>query len=356
MSNVALLMDLHFGARGNSVHFHKFYERFFSEKFFPYLIDNDIKTVLQLGDLYENRKHTNHFTLHESNRYFFSKFDEYDINLITVLGNHDLFYKNSLEISSPELFLKQYKNITVINKPSIINVDDELITCIPWICEENYQEAVDLITSTKTKTCVGHFEIQNFKMFKNGISAQHGLTQDLFSHYEYVWSGHYHHKSTNGNISYLGTPYPTTWQDYDDQKGFHVFNTKTRKLKFIENPFDIFIQEVYNSDNEDNTDYLADDYINQFADKYVKIQVVKKENPFVFDLFLDKLQGVNPIDLTVIEEVINIESEELVDETADTISIVNGYVDSIPENDLNKDKLKLMLNDLYNSAISIDTL
>lgn len=356
MSKIAIIGDLHFGVRGDSLNFHEFYERFYSEVFFPYLIKNNIKTVLQLGDLFDRRKYTNHVTLYESSKYFFSKFDEYNIQLITLLGNHDLFFRNSLEISSSGLFLNQFKNVTVINKPEIINIQGEDITVIPWICDENYAECVNLIESSKTNICVGHFEIENFKMYKGGINCEHGLKTELFKNFEYVWSGHFHHKSSRSNISYLGTPYPMTWQDYGDQKGFHIFDLTKRNLSFVKNPLDIFIQVDY--DDTDVTDvlksvYLSENYLNQFNKKYVKVKVVNKINPYHFDVFVDKLYTCDPIDISIIDDQEIELSDDAVDETADTLTIVNSYIDSITT-DLEKSKIKLIMSQLYSAALSME--
>lgn len=357
MSKIVILADLHFGVRNDSIHFHEYYEKFFSESFFPYLIQHNIKHVMQLGDIFDRRKYSNHFTLEQSKRYFFSKFEDYGIHLYTLVGNHDLYYKNTTEISTSSLFLSQFKNITVIDSPGIYNILGEEFTVIPWICDNNYQQCIDLIELNKTNICLGHFEIEGFKMYKGGISCEHGLKSDLFSKFEFVWSGHYHHKSHKGNISYLGTPYPMTWQDYGDQKGFHVFDITNRKLKFIKNPFDIFIKYDYDDAKITDTissELLKTEFLEQFSKRYVKIQVVNKLNPYHFDLFVDKLYSVSPIDLVFIEDTeLDLSDDTIVDETTGTLDIVNSYIESIPT-DLDKNKIKHLMSKLYSAALSME--
>ena len=73
MSKIVFLGDTHFGCRGDSQHFHEFFDKFYTEVFFPYLIENNIKHVIQLGDIFDRRKYSNHYTLDEAKRYFFSK-------------------------------------------------------------------------------------------------------------------------------------------------------------------------------------------------------------------------------------------------------------------------------------------
>lgn len=361
----AILSDTHFGVRNDSIHFHKFYEKFYSEVFFPYLIKNKIDTVIQLGDLMDRRKYTNHLSLSESKRYFFSKFDEYNIKLITLLGNHDLYFRESLSVSSSDLFLAQFNNVEVINKPTSMFLgydghypkENTNISLIPWVCKENYQDCIDFIKSDSTPLCFGHFEIEGFRMYQGGIACEEGLTTSLFSDYELVMSGHYHHKSKRGNILYAGTPYEMTWQDYGDQKGFHIFDIETRKLNFVKNPLTIFCNIEYDdstiSDITTST-YLDDIYLKQFEASYVKIQVKTKSNPYLFDLFLDKLYSVNPIDVSIIEGVIDIFIEGDIDESDDTITIINKYIDTLNNQDLDNSKLKSLMSALYSEAISIE--
>ena len=170
---IAFLGDTHFGARGDSQNFHNFFEKFYNETFFPTLIKNNIKTVFQLGDIFDRRKYSNHYALSQAQKYFFSKFDELDIQLVTLLGNHDLFFKESLSVSSSELFLTQFKNVPVIKEPTTYESDIS-IDIIPWICKENQKECTNFIKKSKSPICIGHFEISGFKMYQGSISSEDG--------------------------------------------------------------------------------------------------------------------------------------------------------------------------------------
>ena len=48
---IALLGDTHFGVRNDARHFHEYYEKFYSEVFFPYLEEHGINTIIQLTSL-----------------------------------------------------------------------------------------------------------------------------------------------------------------------------------------------------------------------------------------------------------------------------------------------------------------
>ena len=64
-----------------------------------------------------------------------------------------------------------------------------------------------------------------------------------FKRFEKVISGHFHKKSDDGHIYYLGTQYEIMWSDYN--KDFHIFDTETRELERIENPLKIFKKFMY---------------------------------------------------------------------------------------------------------------
>jgi DNA repair exonuclease SbcCD nuclease subunit len=353
--NIAFLGDTHFGARGDSQHFHEFFDKFYTNIFFPYLIENDIKTVIQLGDIFDRRKYSNHYTLAESKRYFFSRFDELGIELETLLGNHDLYYKESLSVSSSELFLKQFKNVNVIKHPT--QLQKLGISVIPWICKENYDNCLKFIKNDTSHMCVGHFEVDGFKMYQSSILSEHGLSPKIFSNYERVLSGHYHHASKKGNIEYIGTPYEMTWQDFGDQKGFRVYDLETRTLETINNPYSIYHKIVYDDSCENDITksvFLDKNYLKDIIGKYVKIQVKNKTNPYLFDLFVDQVYQHSPIDVSLIEDIIDLEIEEEIDETDDTLTITYKYIDSINQQELDKIKLKSMMSNLYTEAMQVE--
>ena len=53
---VAIITDQHFGARKNSKLFHDYFLKFYEEVFFPTLEEQNIKTVIDMGDTFDSRK------------------------------------------------------------------------------------------------------------------------------------------------------------------------------------------------------------------------------------------------------------------------------------------------------------
>lgn len=354
---IAILGDTHFLVRNGSKSFNEYFEKFYSNVFFPYLINNNIKTVIQLGDLMDNRKVTHLQGLFECKKYFFDKLQEYDINLITLVGNHDSFFKDTISVNSQQLLLGEYKNITLVTEPKTITLGEVPLTIIPWICKENQDKCFEEISSSSSDICFGHLELRDFSMHK-GIVCDDGMDPKIFDKFEFVFTGHYHHRSNRGNIYYLGTPCELTWHDDSDPKGFHIFDLQTRELEFINNPYKMFNKIYYDDVIEGGSlrSIVENNSVEKYSSSYIKVVVKNKEDPYLFDLFIDSLYKINPIDLVVIEEMSDVFNEEIndIDETEDTLTILSKYVDNIKTQELDSNKLKGILSSLYQEAISLE--
>lgn len=347
---LAIITDQHFGVRNDSQHFLDFYEKFYSGIFFPTLVDRKITDLLILGDTFDRRKFVNFFTLQQAKKMFFDRLQQMNIKVHMLIGNHDTFYKNTNDVNSPELLLEDYDNITKISKPQDIEIDGTQICMMPWICTDNFEVSMEHLEATKAKICMGHLGIEGFQMYK-GAPAEEGMQPGLFKKFDMVFSGHFHHKSTRNNIYYLGNPYQLTWQDYGDVRGFHIWDTDDYSLEFIENTFTIFHKVVYDDKNE-TAAQISTKKLDQYKNTYVKVLVVNKTNPYVFDLFLNNLENVNPIDVITVEDIVETsEEDDVVDEAEDTITIVNKVVDNMTT-ELDKTRLKSMLREIYVEALS----
>ena len=131
--------------RNDSLEFHKYIEKFYDNVFFPYLKDHNVTTVVQLGDLFDRRKFINFNSLYLCRKYFFDKLRENDIKFITLLGNHDVAYKNTLEVNSSQLLLNEYDNITIYDSFSTVNFDGIDVDIVPWLCDDNESEILSQI-------------------------------------------------------------------------------------------------------------------------------------------------------------------------------------------------------------------
>ena len=351
---VAIITDQHFGARNDSIHFLDFYEKFYSETFFPEIDKENITKVLILGDTFDRRKYVNFYSLQRAKKMFFDELAKRNIDVYMLVGNHDTYYKNTNEVNSPELLLEDYTNIKIISSPQVIDIDDIKILMMPWICPENETESMDMLTNAQADLCMGHFEIAGFAMYR-GMKSEEGLNRDLFNRFDFTFSGHYHHKSNDGDIHYLGNPYELTWQDYNDSRGFHIFDLSLRELRFIRNPNKIFHRISYD-DKEVEIKTISGMDLTPYKNTYVKVVVVNKTNPYLFDMFMNRLYEAGTLDITIVEDFTELEdmAGDDVDQAEDTVTILNKYVENLTT-DLDKDKLKVLMKELYVEALNEET-
>ena len=346
---VAIITDQHFGARNDSTQCLDYYEQFYKNVFFPKLKEQGITTILILGDTFDRRKYINFNSLARAKKMFFDVAYDNDMMITMIAGNHDTYYKNTNDVNSPELTLAEYINIIIVTRPETVPIHGIPVCFLPWICADNYQDSMNEIKNTKADICMGHLEIAGFAMYR-GVESHDGLSKDAFNKFDMVFSGHYHHRSDDGHIYYLGNPYELTWQDYNDPRGFHLFDLQTRKLEFIQNPYSLFERYEYD-DTLDEEDPL---FVN-FKDKYVKVVVVNKTDYHKFDKFITNLYNANPLEVKIIEDFSEF-TEGQVDDTInleDTSSVLSNYIDSL-ETDLDKERIKNFMKSLYTEAVNIE--
>jgi DNA repair exonuclease SbcCD nuclease subunit len=355
MNKIAILGDTHFGCRADSIEFHKYFQKFYDDVFFPFLKENGIKQIVQLGDLFDRRKYINFNSLYLSRKYFFDKLKEEGIEMFTLLGNHDVAYKNTLEVNSSSMLLESYDNIHVLDEFETMSFSGIDIDIVPWLCDDNENIIFEKIKESRSQICFGHFEIDGFEMDRGNIHHG-GLDRKTLSKYDVVLSGHFHHRSNGDNITYVGTPYEMTWSDYNDPKGFHLFDLNTRELEFIRNPFRMFHKVVYDDEKTDFDHWKKFDY-NLLKETFVKVVVINKQNPYLFDTVIDNLYKAGASDISVVEDFtditdINVTDEEI-DQAEDTITIINKFVDSM-KTDVEAHKLKNILKEIYIEALNVE--
>ena len=341
---VALITDTHFGIRKGSQIFHDYFQKFYRDTFFHYLDSNSIDTVVHLGDCFDVRKGIDYWSLDWAKTNFFDPLRERGIHLHLIVGNHDIFYKESLSINSPGLNLREYDNISIYSRPETVRIKDCLSFMVPWICTDNAEDFVEQLESTSAAVCFGHLELAGFYANKD-YQCQHGTDAKVFSQFDRVFSGHFHKKSSSGNITYLGNPYQLYWNDEGDVRGFHIFDTKTKEIEFIENPNTMFHKVFYNEGNQKLINH------NKLADTYVKV-VVEKSTPKKLTHFVDKLYEVGIHDLKVIENQDLTIDDDVEIEAEDTLTTLTNYVSAM-DGEFNKDNVINIFKSLYVEAQEI---
>jgi len=340
---VAIITDTHYGARKSSSLFHDYFEKFYKEVFFPTLDEQGITTLVHMGDAFDSRKGIDFKALTWAQRVVFDPLKERGIEVHLIVGNHDAYYKNTNSVNGVDLLLREYDNIKVYSKPTESKLDNLDVLFVPWINQENEKETTKLIKKTHCNVAMGHLELQGFRVNRQ-LVMEHGLESKLFEKFTRVYSGHYHTRSNNGTVFYLGNPYEMFWTDVKDERGFHIFDTETLEHTPVNNPFRLFYNIYYEDD-----DYQLFD-TREYENKIVKVIVRKKTDITKFEKFIDKLYSANVADLKIVENFQIQESEEFeAEESEDTISILDRYIEE-SETDLEKSILQKIVKEIYQEA------
>ena len=341
-NKVALITDTHFGVRKGAQIFHDYFEKFYSETFFPELKRRGINTIIHLGDCFDVRKTIDYWSLDWSKRVFFNPAREMGIQIHLIVGNHDSAYKNTLAINSPELNLAEYDNIHIYSKPTTVSINNRVSFMVPWICDGNAEDFKTELDTTDATVVFGHLELAGFYANKD-YQCDHGTDPDIFSKFDRVFSGHFHKKSSKGNTTYLGNPYQIYWNDEGEERGFHIFDLETLDLEFIKNPTEMFHKIYY----DETKKKLFNP--NKYKDSYIKVIVEGKSTPLRLSRFIDSLYDVGVHDIKVIENYEAEVEEGVTIESEDTLTTLTNYVNALSDSP-NKENVINIFKSLYVEA------
>jgi hypothetical protein len=369
---IAIVNDIHQGARSDSLDFNAHFMRFWDNIFSPELEKRpDITDVWILGDIVDRRKFINYMILQEFQSVV-DRLAKYNVHIL--VGNHDIYLKNANVPNAPSLLFGQH-GWHIYDKPTHVYYGDISLCVVPWIDPkyqpEEFIHAGKFIQNSKSEICFGHFELLGHEQDRGNVSLE-GYVIDALDKFDVVMSGHFHHKSSKGNVEYLGCPYEITWADYGSQKGFHIFDLETKELEFIENPNHMFYLFHYNDTNPEKLKIMKDvsklknntDLRTAFGNKYVKIVVYSKTDPFLLDKVREVIEAHGALDISIQERKLEegeTEEDNVSDEDELALSMletseatINSYIEEEQYTDDIINKLKLLMRDLYIEAVSID--
>ena len=345
---VAIITDQHFGARKSSRVFHDFFKKFYDNVFFPTLKKRRIDTVLDLGDTFDNRRNLDLWAAQWSTDNYFSRLKKMGVTVHSLVGNHTAYFKDTNKVNTLESVLGEYDNIKIYDSATEVMIGGLPILFIPWINAENNDETYALIEESDCPVAMGHLELNGFEAHR-GYIMDHGHATSPYRKFDKVFSGHYHQKITRENITYLGNPYQIYWNDYNQKRGFHIFDTNTLKLEFIPNPYEIYSKIYYNEDQLNSSRF---DYTN-YTNNFIKVIVEKKIDSDNFEFFISQLYAAGVHDIKIIEDPSFEQdlNEEIDIDKEDTLTILERYVDDMEHSD--KPALKSILKSLYVEALEM---
>jgi DNA repair exonuclease SbcCD nuclease subunit len=321
-NEVAVIGDVHLGLHQSNNVWHDIsvsYAKWLKQT----LIDRNIKDIIFLGDILDNRNEVSVTTLHILHRFF--KTLE-DFNIIITIGNHDCYYTKRSDVHSLGT-LSDWTNIEVIDKPVSVNLFNQTLTFCPW----NTQ----LADIPKSDILFGHFEINTFKMNGGHVCESGYNSQELLDKASLILSGHFHKTDTrdykNGKIVYVGSTYENNWGEYGDPKGFYILNLHDNALEFVSNNVSpkhvkIRLSELI------AVGKISDSIKKEFNGNIITFIIDVETDQKVLDSLLAKLYSLSPISIKLENEllakpVVAI-TEEIkftgVDIKADIVEFVNG--------------------------------
>ena len=345
---IAIITDQHFGCRKNSKLFHDYFLRFYEDVFFPTLEKEGITTIVDMGDTFDSRKGIDFGALTWAKENYYNRLQKMGIEIHSIVGNHTAYYKNTNDINAINLLLREYANVKIYSETTPIEIDNLSILLVPWINPENEKKTMAMIEQSRSPVIMGHLELHGFKV-NDYVVMEHGTNIDPFAKFDRVYSGHFHTRSSQNNIHYLGSPYEMYWNDWNDTRGFHLFDTETLEHTPINNPYNIFEKVFY-----EDTPFQTFD-TRGFEDKIVKVIVRKKSDIGQFERFIDKIYSANVAELKIVENFDFsgwYDTSETGYESEDTLSILNRYIDD-SEVTLDKSIITKMVDEIYREACEV---
>jgi len=349
---IVLLNDTHCGIRNSNEIFLENAATFYREVFFPYCEEHNIQQIMHLGDYYDNRKTISIKALHHNRKAFLEPMRDKGMIMDIIPGNHDVFYKNTNDPNSLKEVLGHFMNeINIIMEPSVLEYGNTKFAMLPWINNGNYKKSLEFVKKCKADILCGHLELEGFDLMR-GVTNKHGMDPNIFSKFEMVLTGHFHTRSQKDNIHYLGSQMEFFWSDAHDPKYFHVFDTETRELTPVRNPYTLHQKIVYNDAKTDYSDFDTSRFVGQF----VKLIVEEKKDPFMFDRVIEKIQAESILELKIAETFSEFLGENVDDQeisVEDTGELLDSYIDAV-ETELDKDRIKKDMRHLLTQAQALD--
>lgn len=301
VNKIFLLGDLHLGIRNNSIEWASSQKSYLIDHFLndieKYDFNEETDILIQEGDWFHNREHTNNRIWSDSLEILSALSRKFKRGVYIILGNHDVYYKDNNSIHSLKGIEKIFPNVHVFEKSEILKLNNvHNFLMLPWIEDENKitKEVKSYIGKADYIIC--HADIKNFKLNK-WVKLHSGLDTKLLSSFSRVFSGHIHIHQEDGNVLYTGTPFELDRGDRGNAKGYHVIDLVDDKGKskiiesFEENTFSPRFIKV---DAFDLLDMKLDKIKDMFNNNYVDIMMrMDKASMFPVTKFMDLIKDFN---------------------------------------------------------------
>jgi len=355
---IAIFSDIHFGKSKDSHTKLKIAEDYIVW-FIQKLKENNIKTVLFLGDLFNNRNSISVKTL-DSCYTSLKRFSDNDIKIIMLVGNHDMYMKEDDAINSIAHY-SEIKGVTIVEETTDITfINDKKGVIFPFITKDE-----QIVNYKNYDYAFGHFEFFGALMTTNQISDKGISSKVLEQIAPLIFSGHFHigkeYIFEKTKVVTVGSTHELDWGDYNVEKHFIILNVEDSSYITIKNDFSPTHVKIYWSDvkKHDKKNF------NRVAKNYIKIVV---DSEYEFDQIIKLVNLINmmkPIRSCEVEYLYNVnfnsdfayelqgDEEKKLNYTH--IDYMNKFVEETPKeqiNDLDISIIKNTILDYYTVAAS----
>lgn len=222
------MTDIHFGRKSNSIQHNEDCLRYI-DWFVNYVKkDGKIDYIGFLGDWNENRSALNIATLNYSYQGA-KKLNDLGLPVYFVIGNHDLYHRNSREIHSAINF-QEFDNFHVISQPTVIDNIEGKMLFVPYMFPDEYPELAKYLN---LPFWAGHFEFKGFEVTGYGMKMPTGPEPKDFKGPKYIVSGHFHKRQADENIIYIGNCFPMDFGDSgDNHRGLMIYDHIQQEMAF----------------------------------------------------------------------------------------------------------------------------
>ena len=283
--------DVHFGLKSNS--------RLHNQdclNFVDFVIktgkEQNCETCVFLGDWHNNRASLQIGTLNYSVQAIDKLSAAFD-QIIFIPGNHDEHYRDTREMNSV-VWAKKYDNVRIFDE--ITTVDDVCIT--PWLVGDEHKQ----IKKIEAKYMFGHFELPSFYMNAMVQMPDVGDLRRDDLKCETVFTGHFHKRQTNKNITYIGNAFPHNYADVgDDNRGCMILDWGKDPV-YIAWPDAPKYRKFLLSEILEDTDRLL--LSNMYCRVEIDVDISYEEATFIKEQFIPQynLRELSLIQRTDIEE------------------------------------------------------
>lgn len=338
------LADLHFSVNQGNKEILEIQLSFFENLLFPYMAEHGITRIIQGGDFFDNRVANDTYVINQVKNRLFKAHPEIEWDII--VGNHDMYYKTNREYSIMHVLADAFDNIRLYDESTLIDVDGTTLQLEPWLLNDDR-----LVVDKKADAVFGHFEMKEFYMSKT-YKSTHGIDPETLPKDIPILSAHYHNKQKKGNIFYLGTPFQLSWSDYNEEKGFYVYEGDWENLTFIENmefkhlkvDFDVDTKEMVVNGFKDPLQLKYRKNMDLSMFKNNKIKVYAKKELAIIKTFIELLNDVAyKVDLEIIKETEELDTQTIIEKVKD-YSIEDSIVAVVDDDD------KGVLHEVLNEA------